>query len=273
MGEEFDVRVRGGRLHARRFGPPGRRLVIGIPGLTANLVSMERLAEGVPMVALDLRGRGQSEVTEPGTYGWENHARDVLEFARELGAPRFSIVGWSMGALVGMQAANLAPGRIERLVLIDALGPVPPATARAFEASVGRLGTVHPSVEAYVEGVKGLGLIDPWDEMWERYFRYELREVEGGVTARTSRQAAEEDMAWERAHDAAALWPGLTMRVLLVRAARPLLPGTETHVVTPESVERFRRERPDAEIVEVDANHYGIGIHPDTIAAIRRFFA
>src|SRR6266567_6215330 len=68
--------------------------------------------------------RGLSETTPPGTYGWEAHAADVLAAADALGGPRFSIVGWSMGAIVGMAAASLAAARIERLVLIDAVGPV-----------------------------------------------------------------------------------------------------------------------------------------------------
>jgi len=48
----------------------------------------------------------------------------VLDVATRLGADRFAIVGWSMGAFVAMAAARQAAARIERLVLIDAIGPV-----------------------------------------------------------------------------------------------------------------------------------------------------
>lgn len=225
------------------------------------------------MVALDLRGRGLSQVTPPGTYGWPAHARDVLDAASKLGHERFSIVGWSMGAGVAMFAAQMAPERLERVVLIDVVSPVAATAAELIRLAVSRLGQVYPSLEEYIATVRQVGLIEPWDEMWDRYYAYEMRPVEGGVVARTSRAAIEEDMAFAEQVDLHALWPNLTMPTLLLRARRPLLPGTEAHLIEPAWLERFRAEVPAARVVEVDANHYTIGTHPDTLAAIRDFFA
>ena len=271
---DLDLQVPGGRLRARRFGDGGRPLVIGIPGLTANLVSLERLGAAQPMVGLDLRGRGMSDVTERGTYGWDNHARDVLAAATALGADRFRIVGWSMGAFVGMAAARQAGDRIEKMVLIDALGPVSEQVVNLIRMSVNRLGTVYPSLEEYLKLVRSTGLIDPWDESWDRYFAYELQEVEGGVTSRTSRDAIEEDIEHgERAQDPEPYWRALTMPTLVVRATRPLVPGTDADLITPRLLERFRETVPAAEIAEVDANHYGVGTHPETARLVREFLA
>lgn len=271
--EDFDLDLPGGRLHARRYGPVTKSLVIGVPGLSANQVSLERLAEAVPMVALDLRGRGLSEVTGPGSYGWPAHAQDVLDAATALGHERFAIVGWSMGAYVGMQAAQLAPVRVERLVLIDAVAPASQQVADMIRVSVSRLGAVYPSLEEYLKLVRASGLIEPWDAMWDRYYAYEMQPVEGGYQARTSRTAVEEDFRYGETNDPTELWPALTMPVLLLRAARPLLPGTGAYIIPPESLERFREVVPSARVVEVDANHYAIGTHPDAIAAVRDFFA
>jgi pimeloyl-ACP methyl ester carboxylesterase len=273
VSEEFDIRISSGRLHAHRYGPDSGRLVVGVPGLSANQVSMERLAEGVPMVALDMRGRGLSEVTPPGTYGWPAHARDVLEVATQLGHERFAIVGWSMGAGVAMYAAQIAPERIERLVLIDAVAPVPAAAAEMVRLSVSRLGQVYPSLDEYLALVKQVGLIDPWDELWDRYYAYEMEPALGGVAGRTDRAAVEEDFAFGETVDLAALWPALTMPTLLLRAKRPFLPGTDAYVISSEWLERFREAVPAARVIEVDANHFTIGTHPDTVAAIREFFA
>jgi pimeloyl-ACP methyl ester carboxylesterase len=273
VSEDLDLSLPGGRLHARRFGDQGTGLVLGIPGLSANLVSMTAIAEVVPMVALDLRGRGLSETTPPGTYGWEAHAADVLAAADALGAPRFSIVGWSMGAFVGMAAASMAAARIERLVLIDAVGAVDDTVVQLIQISVNRLDAVYPSVRAYLELARSTGLISPWSELWEQYFEYELQPVAGGVRARTSKAAVSEDFAISGRRDPALFWPHLTMPVLVVRAARPLLEGAGGHVIDPAVLGRFRTTVPHAEVVEVDANHYGIGAHPDTLEAVGRFFA
>ena len=83
-----------------------------MPGLAGNIKSFAYLGERVggdetQLVALDLRGRGKSERTGPGTYGWENHALDVLGVADDLGFSRFAIVGQSMGGSVAMKAAAL----------------------------------------------------------------------------------------------------------------------------------------------------------------------
>ena len=49
--------------------------MVCVPGLSANLCGFDRLAErlagdALQLVAIDLRGRGRSEVTGAGTYGW-----------------------------------------------------------------------------------------------------------------------------------------------------------------------------------------------------------
>lgn len=269
---DMDLQVPGGRIRARRHGDGGHPLVLGVPGLSANLVSLERIASAHPMVALDLRGRGFSDSTPAGTYGWDNHAADVLGAAGELGAVRFAIVGWSMGAHVALACARRAPGRLERVVLIDALGVADRAVVDLIRMSVDRLGTVYPSVDHYLALVRSTGLIEPWDAMWERYFAYELAPVEGGVVARTSRAAVEEDIAYGMAvTDPEPYWAALDMPVLVVRAARPLIKGTDAHVVSPGLLARFRSVVAGAEVVEVDANHYGVGTHPDTVAAVRAF--
>jgi pimeloyl-ACP methyl ester carboxylesterase len=271
--EDFEIRVPGGRLHARRLGPEGGRLVLGIPGLSANLVSLTILGEAVPMVGLDLRGRGLSEATPPGTYGWEAHARDVLAAAGELDADGFDIVGWSMGAFVAMAAARQAPERIGRLALIDAVGQVDDVVVGLVRMSVNRLDAVYPSVAAYLELARSTGLITPWDPLWDRYFEYELQPVEGGVAARTSKDAVSEDFAYGETHDPAEYWPALRMPVLVLRAKRPMLESVGGHVIDRAVLEQFRAAVPHAEVVEVDANHYTIGTHPEAAAALRRFLS
>ena len=82
-GKEFDLRLPSGRFHAKRFGSPDAPLALCLPGLSANLASFDFICERIAgdqlqAVALDLRGRGNSEVTAAGTYGWDNHARDAF---------------------------------------------------------------------------------------------------------------------------------------------------------------------------------------------------
>jgi pimeloyl-ACP methyl ester carboxylesterase len=268
--------LRLGGLQAEELGPGEGPLVLGLPGLSANLRCFDLLAErcagaGLRFLALDLRGRGLSEDSGPGTYGWPAHARDVAKVARLLDGQRYSVVGWSMGAFVAMEVARRDPGRVERLVLVDAAGPASEVVVRLVTASAERLGTVYPSIGAFLDLVRGLGTIDPWSNFWEAYFLYDLMEAEGGVRPRTSRAAVMEDLAYGAAHDPSELWADLTVPVLLVRATRPLHPQLGGHLVDDEMLARFRAQVPHAQAVDVDANHYTVGADPAALEAIARF--
>jgi pimeloyl-ACP methyl ester carboxylesterase len=275
-GSEFDLELPSGRLHAQRFGAPEAPLALCIPGLSANLKSFDFICERIAgdrlqAVALDLRGRGNSEVTGAGTYGWANHARDAFAAADALGAKRFSIIGHSMGGAVAMAAAAQDAARLERIVLIDFCGAPDPASLGPISVSVSRLGTVYPSTEFYLEAVKKLGLIEPWSGYWERYFRYELEPVEGGVRSRTNREAVLEDFAYGGTQVADKLWSTLTTPVLLLRATREIMPGMG-YIVSDADRDRFPHEVPTASVVDVDANHYTVVTSDESVAATRGFF-
>src|SRR5438067_1559029 len=128
-GVELDVVVGSGRLRARRWGSPSATPVLCLPGMAGNVENFAFLAERIAgpdlqLIAFDLRGRGFSDVTGAGTYGWENHARDVLAAADTFGFNRFTLVGQSMGGSVAMKAAELDRSRLQAVVLVDIAGRV-----------------------------------------------------------------------------------------------------------------------------------------------------
>ena len=74
----------------------------------------ERLARHVHVVALDLRGHGDSSWEPP--WNLEQHVADVLEAAPQ---ERCAWLGHSFGGRVAYEVAAAAPERVERLVLLD----------------------------------------------------------------------------------------------------------------------------------------------------------
>ena len=109
--EDSDIPLASGRLRVRRWGAADAPAVVCVPGLSANLCGFDRLAErlagdALQLVAIDLRGRGRSEVTGPGSYGWRHHARDVLGVADAVGAASFAVIGQSSCAQVIAMAAR-----------------------------------------------------------------------------------------------------------------------------------------------------------------------
>jgi 3-oxoadipate enol-lactonase len=280
--EDFDVPLESGRLRVRRWGAADAPAVLCVPGLSANLCGFDRLAERLAgdtlqLVAIDLRGRGRSEVTGPGTYGWRNHAHDVLGIADAVGASSFAVIGQSSGAAIAMTCAQLEPPRVQRLVLVDLAGSFDQRAAVPVIASVSRLGAVYPSAQAAIALIKQIGFIPVWDEYWDRYFIYELREVDGGVTPASDRGAVLEDLGYGNAMywpdpdpPIHVLWDAITMPALVLRAGREIMPGFG-FILPAAEAQRFAAAVPSARVVEIDANHYTITTHDDSIAAIRAF--
>ena len=118
------------RLHARDYAPQevnDLAPVICLPGLTRNARDFDGLAPHLArkrrVLALDFRGRGESAYDrEASHYLPPTYAEDVLDLVRELGIPKFVIVGTSLGGLVGMLIAAQHRDMLAGIVLND-VGP------------------------------------------------------------------------------------------------------------------------------------------------------
>lgn len=102
---------------------PGRGSpVVALHGLTASYINFigiaERLAGRRPLLALDLRGRGDSDKPN-GPYGMAQHARDVAAAMRAFDLTPSVIVGHSMGAFIATALAEQNPELVAGLILID----------------------------------------------------------------------------------------------------------------------------------------------------------
>jgi pimeloyl-ACP methyl ester carboxylesterase len=275
LAEDFEIVVRGCRIHAQRWGSRSGLLVIGFPGLKGTAERFGFIGERIggdelQLVALDPRGRGKSDKTAPGSYGWENHARDVLAIADALGFERFSMIGHSMGGSVAMKTAELNASTLHRVVLIDIAGSVDRGVGAVIAGEIDDLRVTYDSVVHYLAHVRSDGLIEPWDEYWDRVHRAEVTEVDGRFRRLTSPEAVEEDRAYTWTQHPYDRWKDLTMPTLLVRATQEMRPGNG-FVVPVADRDRFLREAPYSTVVDVDASHLTITRHAETANAIHSF--
>jgi pimeloyl-ACP methyl ester carboxylesterase len=265
-----------GVVHVESSGDPHANLVLCVHGLSANCRSFDRLvpqlvAAGHHVVTMDLRGRGRSETTAPGTYGWDRHASDLVEIADHFGADTFDLVGHSMGGFIGMTLAATHPDRCARLVLVDALGVPEAAALPPIARSVGRLGRTFATAADAVAYVRNSGAITAWNEFWDNYFAWEIEPAgDATVRIRTDLAAVTEDSVDATTRDVYALWPRIRCPVLLLRVTTPVEPGGGL-IVSAQDAERFAALDPTAIIVEVDSDHYTVLLDPIAIDAIERF--
>ena len=83
------------------------------------------------VVAMDLRGHGDSAWTLGGTYSPMDHVLDLAQFLEMMGEFPTRIVAHSLGASVSLTYTGLYPEKVERLVCIEGMGP-PPSVAKSF---------------------------------------------------------------------------------------------------------------------------------------------
>lgn len=272
--QDFDLKLTSGRVRGRRIGSPMAPLVILVHGLSAHLHSFDDIVERLAspdrqLVALDLRGRGRSEITAAGSYGLAAHCHDILDAATQLGADRFDLVGWSMGALIGICVANRAPERLRRLALMDAAGgDIDPGAADKVAKGLARLEMVVKEPSDYVQGLKNAGGISPWTPFWDRFYEYELGPYGRAWKPTTSRAACVEDFNGIAGIDWPALWKGIAMPALLVRCLVPIGGG---FVVSESARDAMQRAVLGLKIIEVRTDHYTVVNSRVAADAIREF--
>ena len=66
------------------------------------------------------------------------------------------------------------------------------------------------------------------------------------------------------------LWDAVTMPALVLRARQEIMPGFG-FILPAAEAQRFAAAVPSARVVDIDANHYAITTHDDSIAAIGAF--
>ena len=127
--QELRLRLPHLELAAQAWGDPGRPPLLAVHGWLDNAASFSALApllaEQFYVVALDWPGHGRSQHRPPGTwYHYVDYADDLHGAVQALGWSRFTLLGHSLGGAVASVYAAVHTQQIERLWLIEALGPL-----------------------------------------------------------------------------------------------------------------------------------------------------
>ena len=146
--------------HGPEGGPPVLLLHGGIGSAEDWVAQVPALvAAGRRVVAMDCRARGRSTWGD-GPLTFEVMTDDALAVLDALGVARADLVGWSDGAIIGLEMAIRHRARLRKLVLygglarFDRAAPEPVQTP-AFEAAVARLSAdqlrLSPQPERFAE--------------------------------------------------------------------------------------------------------------------------
>ena len=248
-------------LSARIYsGDQARLPVLCLPGLTRNARDFEDLAASIApqrqVICPDLRGRGNSAwAPDPATYTPMHYLGDVLLLLSDLGIDRFVAIGTSLGGLLTMMLASVAPDRIAGAVLND-IGPA-----------------IDPAGLARIRGYVGLpASFADWDAAaralaaaqastyptfvhadWLRMARRSMREDQGNVVFDYDMAIAQPFADDDGATPAPDLWP---LFDALAAARVTVVRGGTSDILSATTAAAMARRHPGLDLIVVpDVGH------------------
>lgn len=277
--EEITIQTPTLRLAARAWGPADGVPVLALHGWLDNAASFDGVAPllpGLRLVCLDMPGHGLSEHLPPGQlYAFVDWVAHAHEATVALGWSHFCLLGHSLGAAVSSVLAGTFPARVQRLALVEGLGPISEdpkhaaeRLARSIDEQGRKRGRTAPVYEHEDEAVRRLAAsmnrLSP--ESARTLCRRGLRAVEGGVTWRSDprlrlpsrmRLTEEQVLTFLRA---------IECPTLLVR-------GSEGSPFAPKVASARVRALRDGRVVERPGGHHLHLDHPEPVAeALREHF-
>ena len=248
--------------------------VLALAGLTRNGTDFDYVAphlQGVRLIRLDYRGRGQSDWAEPETYRVPVEAQDALALLDHLDLRAAAILGTSRGGIIGMGLAVHAADRVLGLALND-IGPM--LAPEGLDVIRGYVG-VNPAEKTHAEAVamrakllKGFEGVPT--ERWETEVQKHYQETSHGLEINYDprlRQTILAD-ADDLAPDLWSIYDGIgDIPLALIR-------GANSDLLSADTAAEMQRRRPDLIYAEVEnRGHVPFLDEPVALAALSTWLA
>jgi len=271
------VRVKDGlNLHYRDYaGNTDKPPLLCLPGLTRNVRDFadfaERYSPRFRVIAFEFRGRGSSD-RDPvaARYMPPTYIADTIELLDHLGISQAIFVGTSLGGLVTMGMAVVAPQRIFAAILNDVGPELSSAGLERIRTYVGRpLRFASWDEAARQLAASNPGLSEHYAHAdWVRMARRTCRE-EGGAIEFDYDMAIGDPFKSDGPTPQIDMWP-----LFGALAAKPLLliRGERSDLLSAEAAERMQRDAPDMQTAVVHGVGHAPDLHePEAVAAIDAF--
>jgi pimeloyl-ACP methyl ester carboxylesterase len=269
------VTVNGLKLHFLDHGGAGKPALVCIHGLTGNAHNFDglalHLAPAYHVLALDVRGRGDSEWGPAIDYTPQNYLSDLRGFLDALAIRRVTLIGTSMGGMISMLFAGGHPERVERLVLND-IGPdLDPRGLTRIMNYVGDAPAEFDDLRAVADYYRetyppARNLSDGELEQWVKW------SVKPGPNGKLVWKMDPQVRKPLRRGGSAAR--PLDMWVPFARITAPILVvrGAESDILAPQTVARMKTVAREVHSVEVPGvGHAPSLTEPEALTAIKQF--
>jgi pimeloyl-ACP methyl ester carboxylesterase len=264
------IRINGLRLHYLEWGDSRLPPVVLLHGGSAHAHWWDffapALAESYHVLALDLRGHGDSEHADPPAYRVEDYVDDLAKFIATLKLDHVHLIGHSLGGMVATAFAAQELQRLGSLVVVDSQLKLTPAGARYMVRLRNFPQPLYRDRQHAIERFRLLPTQTAADEGTLRHVAaHGIRELsDGRWTYKFDREA----LAHHEPQDLVPLLKRVTCPILFVR-------GAHSTLLPPAALATLRAVAPQAEVVEIAAAHHHVMLdNPlDFEHAVRRFLA
>jgi pimeloyl-ACP methyl ester carboxylesterase len=264
------------RLYSRVYQAPhpAAATVLCLHGLTRNSKDFDDLAPHLQhryrVVVPDVRGRGLSaRDPHPHNYQPAIYVQDLVGLLDAVGAGRATVIGTSMGGLLGMMMGVGHRGRVAGLVLND-MGPeVNPVGLDRIKGYAGRLPPPKNWSDAVAQTRSMFGNAWPnlTEERWAALTRRAYREDENGISVDADPMIGEMLRAAPPA--TANLWPfWQALRGMPMLAIR----GAQSDILSAATFAKMKVQIPELTQLEVaNRGHVPLLDEPECLEAIDDF--
>lgn len=248
--QDKKVNANGLSLRYLGWGTAGKPVVLLLHGIRGHAHSWDdvsaALCQDFHVLALDQRGRGDSDWAPGGDYSLEAFVADLAGFCDAVGLASFVLFGHSMGGRNSIAFAARYPEKVEKLVIVD-VGPVvePEGGARVAR----QLGEQPEEFDSFEAVVTYRSQQDRFasDTVIRRHLRYESKELPNGKFGWRYDLAIREQFRQGTMAPAVDLWPDvaqITCPTLLVR-------GPHTDILSLETAQQMIETLAHGQLVEV----------------------
>jgi pimeloyl-ACP methyl ester carboxylesterase len=251
----------------RKFGAPGKTPVIIVHGLSffsydwidvAALIAKDR-----EVVAIDMRGFGESSWSPERNYKLDHLSADVVAVLDTLGWQKAVLMGHSFGGRVALATAGWKPERAAALICVDFAPDLAPAGRRHVAERIGN----QPDVFASLDEAMTYHHADPRNAArrvrWEAFLK---KTDQGYLLKRDLHFRDNFKRALETGKSTPVpefLWPMLTdMKVptLVIRAS-------ESDMFEAATLDKVKSLNPRATTIELAGSHDLAGDNPEALAS------
>jgi pimeloyl-ACP methyl ester carboxylesterase len=260
------VTVNGLRLHYLERGAADKPALILVHGNERHAHTFDHIAPEFTrdhrVIALDMRGHGESGWSPEAAYLVEDHVKDLSGLIQQLGLTRVTLWGNSTGGRVVQVYAGLNPDRVERVISEDVGPERPPDISQGFAKRVAREANGWASDEDLVQELVKRAPRTP-EGMIRNLVRFGTKRRDDG------RIVWKRDPNTVKGFVVTDLWEYVSK----MRAPILYVLGGASRIVPPETQQRLKATLPTAEVVVIP----GLGHYPneeDTkgfLAIVNRF--